>query len=288
MLDTSNLLGTKGAHFLSSAVLKDNQIKSLPVLRKPKAGGIPPLRTLTMESRMDLTEDIPNSVIKALDKRPSQALRAYGVPNKFIIAPHKIDDLCLVTSYTVSEEKRGIYYKELTVGCERQLFWLILMIYRPNQPYLCIMTSEEDDPSAGILATNIISKYAVLAGEGANNIKWYRSLEYVPNKPMPDVPGVCVIQCRHPVWADTPTRFFHAVENARASMENMFMILIMNENDLSIAPLLLANEPYGVLIKVAIKEDVLTKNKPKSTSLSGVMRRINQHDKTGKSKGRKS
>lgn len=233
-----------------------------PVVRKNKTyNRIPPIRTLNLQAQMDLVKDLPESVIELLKShKPSQAMVEFGVPKKLILSKTDLTDLSLVTSYMITEKNKGSNsYLEILVNTDIQTLWLMSLILKPNNPYFCIFSSEENLPSSSILASYIANYYMNLARSRgmAHSVKWYRSLEFVPYKKPVDSHEVIIIQCRWPSWVDSKEKLFRNILNIRAAFENSTMILIMSENDLDIAPSLLVEEPFSIFVKTCIEGDYI-------------------------------
>jgi len=265
--------------------LKQQRIDPIPMLKKPKYQCIPPIRTLPIEIAMDLAHDMPESIIEQLKPfKPSNKLREHGVPTKIMLSQQKIQDMSLISTYMISEELRK-HYLELYVENQRQYFWLMAMTFKPNHPYFAIITSEENSNAGNVLAAYFANYYLSLTREGDDSlVQWYRSLEFVPYKKPKNVSGVVIIQCRWPSWVDNHQKLLRTLMNVRAAFENATLILLIAEEDLCIAPMLLTEEPFGVFVKVAMKdailpdEDDLTTQRPK-TPISKVMRSIRRLQK---------
>jgi hypothetical protein len=272
-LDPSDVFDTK--------LLKTRRIVPSPIKRSPKTKRLPPIRTMSLKAQMDLTGELPESIEEKLrGHRPNRALREKGVPEKIALAPYSLADLELVSTYMITPEAdHSKYYLELFVPHSLQAFWLMAMVFKPNHPYLAIITAEEDSLAAPLLSTYLINYYLSLfrdQTEGGVAVHWYRSLEFVPLKQNIDDSGIVVVQCRHPSWVDTQLKLLRTLHNVRASYENTTLILIMDQDDIGIVPYILANEPYGTFVKVTLKADALPEAaKPKKVpAINTVLDRI--------------
>jgi len=250
----------------SDQVVRSFRSKPIPIKKAPKQKRIPPLRALPLTTRYDFMRDLPEAILKKLrGKKPNQSLSRYGVPKKVTTSPYNIQEFKAITSYMVaSEAKLGGYTTEMHVPFETQLFWLSMIIYKPNKPYMIVIAAEDDGPAANLLAAYLVNYYKSLSTQGTLDFMWYRSLEFISMKQVQIDQGVVVVQCRHPSWVETSKQLLRTIQNARAVFENTMLILTMYEEDLGIVPYILADEPYGAFIKVGIEEDLLTLTKPQT------------------------
>jgi hypothetical protein len=250
----------------SAKVVVSFRPRPVPIKRTPKQKSIPPLRALPLTTRYDLMRDFPEAILKKLrGRKPNQSLNRYGVPKKVTMSPYDIQEFKVISSYMVSSEaKLGGYATELFVPFETQLFWLNMVVYRPNKPYLLIIAAEDDGPAANLLAAYLINYYRNLSTHGTLDFMWYRSLEFISMKQIQVDQGVVVIQCRHPSWVETSKQLLRTIQNARAVFENTMLILTVYEEDLDIVPYILADEPYGAFLKVGIEEELLALTKPQT------------------------
>jgi hypothetical protein len=246
---------------------------------------------MSLKAQMDLSGEIPESISEQLKgHRPNRSLRERGVPEKIALSPYALSDLELVSTYMITPEAdHSKYYLELFVPHSLQAFWLMAMVFKPNHPYLAIVTAEEDSLAAPLLATYLINYYLSLFREQTDEgvaVHWFRSLEFVPLKQSTDDPGIVVVQCRHPSWVDNKLQLLRALHNVRAVYENTSLILVMSQDDISIVPYILAEEPYGVFVKVTLKADALPDSaKPKKIpTINTVLDKIKR--KTKKKGGR--
>ncbi len=238
----------------------NNSIKPTPLLKKPKVKSIPPIRTMSMDAQVDFTTSLPQSVIELIRKhKPKNSAKADGIPDKIISANRSIKDFKLITSYMVSKKNtaRKIWY-EFLIDTKMQSFWLMALATKPNMPYFVVMTSEEDTGANAMIASYFAMYYKHLGGGSKSLVKWYRSIEYVPYRKAPSIESkVIIIQCRWPSWAESRVQVYRTLVNIRAAYENCPIILLIDEEDLSIVPKLLMNEPYGLFFKFGLKDQLI-------------------------------
>lgn len=265
--------------------LKRHKLIPNLISKLPKHKTIPPIRTLPLAMQMELTTDMPDSIIDVLTpQRPTAKLKQWGIPAKIAMASDRIDELCLISSYLVSENPNiSNNYLELYIDHKQMFFWLMAMAFKPNNPYLAVFSAEENSSSASVLAAYLANYYKFLSGKQGNEMlfKWYRSLEFVNYKTPIDEAGVIIIQCRWPSWVDNREKLLRNILNIRATYENAIVILIMQEEDLTIAPYLLNDEPFGVFLKVGKKSEIddSYSKKPPTSPINTIMRRIKRHMK---------
>jgi len=283
MKKADSLFEVEPKDLFNPKVFKKRRIVPSSILKAPRTRKFPPLSTLPLKVQMDLTSNIPESIITKLKgHRPNMALKSKGVPSKIILSPYNIEDIQLVSTYIVVKAlgDESKHFLELFVPNEMQAFWLMAMVFKPNQPYLTIITSEGNSLSSSLMAAYLIKYYSLLSGgQSGELIRWYRSLEFVPLKQIVDDPGAVVVQCRHPSWVDSEIKFLHSLHNVRAAYENSTLILLVAEEDLGVIPHILSEEPYGVLLKFALKADSLPKyatRKRRNPILSKIMKKIKE------------
>jgi hypothetical protein len=264
--------------------LRAHKLESNPVHKQPRHLSIPPIRTLPLVMQMELTADMPESIIEALGAyKPSSRLRQYGIPSKVILSSERLEELCLISSYLISETTNASNnFLELYIDFKQMFFWAMAMVFKPNNPYLAIVTSEENSTAALTFSAYLANYYITLADKSSNEMmfKWYRSLEFVDYKKSEEASGVIVIQCRWPSWVDNKEKLLRNILNIRAAYENATVLLIMQEEDLRIAPYLLNDEPFGVFLKIGRKSDIDKEYRRLSSSpINKIMRRIQKNMK---------
>ena len=263
-----------------SEKLREQQLTPNPISQLPKYKAIPPIRTIPLAVQMELTADMPESIVEVLSSyKPSVKLKQHGIPSKALLAADKIDDLCFISSYLISETQNiSNNFLELYIDHKQMFFWSMAMVFKPNNPYLAIVSAEENSSAALTFATYLASYYMSLSEKHANEMlfKWYRSLEFVKYNKSEDSTGVIIIQCRWPSWVDNREKLLRNILNIRAAYENATVILIMQEEDLSLAPYLLNDEPFGLFLKLGKKEDLgqVIIKKTTSTPINKIMKRI--------------
>ena len=280
MKKKTKLFGLKPEQMFESDKLRDQQLTPNPISKLPKHKAIPPIRTIPLASQMELTNDLPESIIEVLSShKPTSKLRQYGLPSKVFLSSERIDDLCFISSYLLSEAPSiSSNFLELFIDHKQMLFWSMAMVFKANNPYLAIVAAEENSSAALTFTAYLANYYLSLSEKFSNEMmfKWYRSLEFVSYKKSEDNTGVVVIQCRWPSWVDNREKLLRNILNIRAAYENATLILVMAEEDLTIAPYLLNDEPFGVFFKLGKKADVGIKvAKPTTSSpINKIMNRI--------------
>lgn len=258
---------------------KANRLSPYSNTRKPKYKRLPPIKTLPVKAQMDLTCEMPESIIEVLSsKRPGMQLKEFGVPTKILLTQDKLDELILVSSYILGNNFGSKNYLELFIDYKSMYYWLMAMTFKPNNPYFAVFVSEENTLAPMVLATYLINFYHTLSKQHQSDtlIKWYRSLEFVPYKQNIDREGVIVIQCRWPSWVDNHEKLLRTIMNVRGAYENASVILLLREEDVRIVPTLLADEPFGLYIKLMRSIDVFPEERKSIAKppIARVMRRI--------------
>lgn len=267
--------------------LRAQQLVPNPIARQPRHKAIPPIRTIPLAVQMELMADLPESIIEALVSfKPSVKLKQHGIPTKVALSPERIEELCLISSYLISESPNvSNNFLELYIDHKQMFFWAMAMVFKPNNPYLAILASEENSSAALVFASYLASYYISLSEKRSSEMmfKWYRSLEFVRYEKTEDSSGVIIIQCRWPSWVDKKEKLLRNILNIRAAYENATVILIMPEEDLSIAPYLLNDEPFGVFLKFGKKADMeqIEIKRPTSSPINKIMSRIKRQMKKG-------
>jgi hypothetical protein len=268
--------------------LKAQKLIPNPIARSPKHKSIPPMRTIPLAMQMELSGDMPDSIVEILSSyKPTVKLRQYGIPSKISLSSDRVNELCLISSYLISEnpDMRNNFL-ELYIDYKQMFFWAMAMVFKPNNPYFAIISSEENSSASLTFAAYLANYYIALSEKHSNDMlfRWYRSLEFVKYKEPEDNSGVVIIQCRWPSWVDNRDKLLRTILNIRAAYENSTLILVMQEEDLSIAPYLLNEEPFGVFLKIGKKEDIgkVVLRKTTSSPINTIMNRIKRQMKKDK------
>ncbi len=264
------------------AKLKEQRInpRFVSADKVPKIKSIPPMRTIPIAMQMELMNDMPDSIIEVLSShKPRNKLKKYGLPLKTILSSENINDLCFISSYLISENFNiNKNHLELFITYKQMFFWSLAMVFKPNNPYFAVISAEENSIAGLTFASYIASYYLHLSEKYSNEMlfKWYRSLEFAEYRKPIDEPGVVIIQCRWPSWVDNKEKLLRCIVNVRAAYENASLILIMNEEDLSIVPQLLRDEPFGVFFKLGNRIDIMDTidEHYKSSPINNILTRI--------------
>jgi hypothetical protein len=252
---------------------------TVSVVKQPKHN-IPPLSTLPLKSQMELVHELPSGVIHKLKAyKPTSRLRDIGIPNKILHTPYTIEDFTLVSSYMIAKQDNN--FLELFIDTSQQAYWMMLMVFKPNHPYLAVISAEGNSSIGLTFAAYLANYYSKISITDQSNVsvRWYRSLEFVPYKKEHNEQGVVVIQCRWPSWVDNREKLLRTLFNVRASFDNAIVILLISQEDLEVVPTLLAEEPFGVFFKLSPHVSPKTEGRAKGPTIKKVMNRLKKLSK---------